>query len=315
MPVGGGYTDGPSDASSRMNMPSPPDAILLATDLSARSDRAQARAVQLARQWQARLVVLVAVADAGEFSRPNSHVDPDAGEDAPAPETVADYAARIARRDLAEAGVPVEVRVVTGAPGPAAQEAITDTGCGLCVTGTARADVAMRMDPGSTVRWLSRHASVPLLVVQDRAHGPYARITVASDLSDCAGQALRVADSWFQGADARTVLHAHEVPLAVLSLDDATRAPALKQAGVDADARTRAHLEQVLGEASGWQATAPLGGPIRQAREHARRNATELTVIGSHGRSALMDRLLGSVAQRMIETTGTDLLLVRPPAH
>lgn len=294
-----------------MNMPSPPDAILLATDLSARSDRAQARAVQLARQWQARLVVLVAIAESGEFSQPNSHVDPDAGADAPPPETLAEHAARIARRDLADAGVPVEVRVVAGAPGPAAQAAIVDAGCGLCVTGSARADVAMRMEPGSTVRWLSRHASVPLLVVQDRTHGPYARITVGSDLSASADRALRVANAWFPDAGARTLLHAYDVPLAVLALDDAPRAAALAQAKQDADGRIHAHLAQVLGADSGWQAAAWLGGPIRQLREHARANATELTVIASHGRSALMDRLLGSVAQRLIETTGTDLLLVR----
>ena len=35
-----------------------PASLLLATDLSARCDRALARAVALARQWQARLVVL-----------------------------------------------------------------------------------------------------------------------------------------------------------------------------------------------------------------------------------------------------------------
>ena len=36
-------------------------------------------------------------------------------------------------------------------------------------------------------------------------------------------------------------------------------------------------------------------------------------VIATHGRSALRDRLLGSVADRLLETVGTDLLVV-PPA-
>lgn len=298
-----------------MNTPTPPRAILLATDLSARSDRAHARAVQLARQWEARLVVLVAIADAGEFSKANGDGDPAAGEDAPPPESPAERAARIARRDLADAGVAVEVRVVSGDPGPAVQAAITDAGCDLCITGTARADVARRMDPGSTVRWLSRHASVPLLVVQDRTTGPYARVTVASDLSDGAARALRLADAWFPDAGTRTLLHAYEVPLAVLALEDPVRTAALAQAGQEAAAAIGAQLAQVLGPDRGWQATARLGGPIRQVREHARANATELTVIASHGRSALLDRLLGSVAQRLIETAGTDLLVVRgaPP--
>ena len=40
-----------------------PNAILLATDLSARCDRALSRALQLARQWQARLVVATVLPD------------------------------------------------------------------------------------------------------------------------------------------------------------------------------------------------------------------------------------------------------------
>jgi len=41
----------------------PPKKVLLATDLSARSDRALDRATQLARQWDAGLVVVHALED------------------------------------------------------------------------------------------------------------------------------------------------------------------------------------------------------------------------------------------------------------
>ena len=292
-----------------MNIPSPPNAILLATDLGARSDRAQARAVQLARQWQARLVVLVALADGGEFGAPNSHVESDA--DAAAPESRAQYAERIARRDLGDAGVAVEVRVVTGSPGPAAQAAIAETGCGLCVVGTARSDITMRMDPGSTVRWLIQHASVPVLVVHERTQDAYARITVATDLSDHAARALALAEGWFPDAVERRLLHAYDVPLTTMALGDEARTAAMAHAGEEAARRVHAHLAQGLADASRWQSDAWLGGPVRQLREHARRHATELTVIASHGRSALRDRLLGSVARRLVETAVTDVLLVR----
>ena len=171
----------------------------------------------------------------------------------------------------------------------------------------------MRVDPGSTVRWLARHASVPVLAVHDRVAGPYRNVCVASDYSPAAAAALRLADGWFADAEQRTLLHGYEVPLSTLALDDATRAAALSQAQVEAEAAARAHVQQVLGDtAARWQSLARLHGPVRLLREHAHESGNDLTVIATHGRSALMDRLVGSVAQRLLETVDTDLLLVRP---
>jgi nucleotide-binding universal stress UspA family protein len=296
-----------------MPVPATPDAILLATDLSARSDRALARALQLARQWQARLVVLVALPEDADFSLPNRARDAQAGPDAPPPETRAAYVARLAERDLQDAGVAVEVQVVVGAPGPAAAAAAREAGCGLVVAGTSRSTVAMRMDPGSTLRWLARHAPVPVLAVHDRPAGPYRHVSVASDYSPAAEAALQLADRWFGDAASRTLLHGYDVPLTTLALDDGPRAAALAQAQEQADGAARTHLAQTLGEGAGrWSALARLHGPVRLLREHAYEAGTDLTVIAAHGRSPLLDRLIGSVADRLLETVDTDLLVVRP---
>lgn len=290
-----------------------PDALLLATDLSARSDRAQARALQLARQWRARLVVVVAMSEGSDFSLPNAFRDPDADADAPPPETSAGYIERLAREAFADADVPVEIRVATGEPGPVAAAIAAETGCALIVTGTSRSDVAMRMDPGSTLRWLARHASVPVLAVHDRVRGAYRGILVASDYSAAAADALQLAATWFGDAANRRLVHGYEIPLTTLALNDEPRAQALAVARETAAREARAHLAQVLGDAAdGWTAVAQAGGPVRLLREHARDAGTDLTVIAAHGRSALRDRLIGSVADRLLETVGTDLLVVRP---
>ena len=295
-----------------MNAPAIPNAILLATDLSARSDRALERATQLARHWQARLVVLVAMSTDAEFSLPNRTIDFTDASDAPPPQTPAQYVERLARRDLADAG-PIDLRVVIGKPGPTASAVATETGCGLIVTGTSHSEVASRLYPGSTLCWLARNSDVPVLAVHDRVRGPYRAISMASDYSTDADAALRLADRWFGDAPSRTVLHGYEVPLGTMSLNDGPRREALDVAQSRADAEARDHLARALGEAaSGWNPVARHNGPVRLLRDHSREHATELTVIASHGRSRLIDRLIGSVAERLLETVGTDLLVVRP---
>jgi len=49
---------------ARSWMQGPPKAILLATDLSARCDRALDRAALLASEWQAQLIIVHALGDA-----------------------------------------------------------------------------------------------------------------------------------------------------------------------------------------------------------------------------------------------------------
>jgi len=296
-----------------MPFPARPKALLLATDLSARSDRAQARAVQLALQWQARLDVVVSHQEEGLFSKANAYVDPESPADAPAPESPSGYIKRMATQAFADVDVPLTIHVAADAPGPAAARIAQETGCGLIITGTSRSDVAMRMDPGSTLQWLVRHAKRPVLAVHDRVRQQYQRMTLATDFSAPATQALQLANAWFPETVQRTLLHGYDVPLAVLSLNDAPRAEALKVLYAEALQQAQAHLVQALGAgAAPWTACVQAGGPVRLLREHARSNATELTVIASHGRSPLRDRLLGSVAGRLLETVGTDLLVVPP---
>jgi Universal stress protein UspA and related nucleotide-binding proteins len=49
----------------------------------------------------------------------------------------------------------------------------------------------------------------------------------------------------------------------------------------------------------------------RLVRDHVRDHPVDLVVVGSQGRSALSEILLGSVANRILETVETDTLLVQ----
>lgn len=289
-----------------------PRSILLATDLSARSDRAHARAVQLAQQWQAALLAVVVVPSDASFSRANAYVEDD--EDAPPPETPFERIAREAREDLADAGVPVQVRVASGAVGPTVLGLAHEAGAGLIVTGTARADAVQRIDPGSTLNWLARHSDVPVLAVHDRVRGPYAHVAVASDHSQAARCALATADAWFTDARQRSLVHAYDVPLATMSAPAEARAATLGAARENAQRESADYLAGILGEhASRWEVQAQLGNPVRLVREFAHQSQVDLTVMASHGRNRLVDRLIGSVATRLLETVPNDLLVVRTP--
>ena len=57
-------------------------------------------------------------------------------------------------------------------------------------------------------------------------------------------------------------------------------------------------------------------GSIGQAiTDEARRWEADLIVIGTHGRGAIRQILLGSVAQRVVQTTSVPVLLIRPEKH
>ena len=137
-----------------MAIPAKPASLLLATDRSARSDRALARAVQLAAHWQADLVLLVAMATDGEFSLPNRRADAEPGEDAPPPQTPMDDVRGIAERQLEELGVTGQVRVVVDKPGPAAIAAATEPG------GSGRPRTATRPSLTASMPKMARASSV-----------------------------------------------------------------------------------------------------------------------------------------------------------
>jgi len=286
-----------------------PAALLLATDLSARGDRAFDRAVQLARLWRARLVVATVLPSTQEL---DFH-DPILGTPPwQRPALLSQVVEQRLRRDFAVDDVELEVHVESGAVGRALLRVAQARGCGLIVAGVARNALFTQPSLGSSVAWLSRHSALPLLVVHRRMHGPYRSMAWASDLSATAAHALQMALSLFGTPVSLGALHAFHVPR--LGQRDAHAAAALAQArqraqgalgraidalGLPTDLRGR--LDAVVAEAE----------PSRLLRDYVRDHGVELAVVGGHGRSALSGLLLGDVAGHILHTVQTDTLFVR----
>jgi len=286
-----------------------PRKLLLATDLSARCDRALDRAVSLAGGWQAGLVALHVLEQpeefyAGELERrlPSWRRPPER--------------ARIVeeqlRHDLVQAFPGVAVVLETGDVADAIVRVASERGCDLIVTGMARDETLGRFWPGKTVDRLLGRSELPLLVVRRRVRAPYAHIVVATDLSDSSRHALHAALAFFPDR-MLTVFHAYTAPLSGRA-GDPTRFQEEYRKVAGEDLATWLTAAGV--PATGGGGVAPLveyGDPSHLLRQYAHDRKVDLVVLATRGRSALLNVLVGSTAREIVSSVPCDTLIVREP--
>ncbi|MFC7335289.1 universal stress protein [Rhodocista pekingensis] len=281
-----------------------PRHLLLATDLSARCDRALDRAAQLAEEWRAELTAL-------------NVLDPTASPDqaiawagGAGDEQLLQVAWRQLARDLKAVKVPVRLCISrSGDAAAAIRRTAADRQSGLIITGVSRSETLGRFLVGSTVETLARSLPEPLLVVHNRVHEPYRRIVVATDFSDSSSHALLAAARFFPGREL-IVYHAHASPMAGL-------------AGASVSSRLSASIKENECAAFLAATAIPEGTKLRTVVEHGaiestltryvREHEIDLVVMGSHGRSGIMSLLLGSTAARLLDWLPCDMLLVPDP--
>jgi len=284
----------------------PPRKVLLATDLSFRCDRALSRVASLVAEWQAELVVVHVVEDFG--------LSDEEMRDIPSwrrPANPVEVARRQVLADVAPLVDRVKLVLEKGDPADAVIRTVESEGCDLVVTGVARDELLGRFSLGSTVNRLLRRCPVPVLVVKNRPRGPYRNVVVAIDFSESSRHALEAAAHFFP-EQRLTLLHAFETPMEGLMANAADywedrRKVAARQA--------EAFVENAAKPAS-WQEPHMLfehGAPDRLVRGYAQEKEVDLVVLGTHGRSALFEIVLGSVAKEVLDSVPCDALVVREP--
>ncbi|MDZ4371397.1 MAG: universal stress protein [Phenylobacterium sp.] len=284
--------------------PGPVKAILLATDLSARSDRALSRAVSLANHWNARLVAL-------HVLRPEG-VAPD-GDDGPSHSQPADPRAAAERRVRAEmppGGSAAKVVVADGDVADAILATARQEACDLIVTGVARDDFLGQIILGKPVDRLLRRATAPVLLVRRRPGGAYRNVAIAADLSDTSRPALQAAVRIFPD-QTLTLLHAADAPMAGLTGDaDAFRADHRREAVLAVEAFLRETIPSDA-DRDRIDVVVESGHPARVVTDFATERGVDLLVVGTHGRAALTETFLGSVAKDVAHNAPCDTLIVR----
>ena len=265
--------------------------VLVATDLSARSDRAVDRAQFLAQSWGVRLKV-THVVEPGSWLAHN-------------PDRVREAVKAI----LPDPAADVDI-VVPDGPAPKAIVRVADQlNCGLIVTGVARFNHAGDFVVGTAVDHMVRTAHAPVLVVKQRPRGMYKTLLVATDFSSCSRHALLTAANMFPEA-VILVVHADNSPFDVwLKSDDAAEfcTPRgqedldafLDEPTIPQDVRDRIIPRSAVGIVSAV------------IDDLARESGADLVVIGTHGRSGFVRKVVGSMAESILFWVQPDTLMVR----
>jgi nucleotide-binding universal stress UspA family protein len=289
--------------------------ILLATDLSARGDRALARAIAIAVDRQAHLTVLHV------FEEFNEHTLTYDRRIAPSwrapPDAVAIAKIRIRAGLQEEVGDAVEQATVVieeGEPAEVIERLTVSQGIDLIVTGIAREGLfaSRPVILGRTVERLLRRVPVPVLIVRNRPRAPYRHILVTTDFSEPSAYALQVALNFFRHQSLH-LMHAFDVPQPVGSAYLHRHIESFRQTH---ELELNEFLASLVLPVEARQQLVPLvelGHPAQLVREYVRDRGADLVVLGTRGRGAMLEAFVGSTAKSILSSLACDALVVRPP--
>jgi nucleotide-binding universal stress UspA family protein len=276
--------------------------ILLATDLSVRCDRALDRAVKLAIESSAHLLVahaipsLISAEDQLTWRQPANPLE---------------AARRTIRADLSDySQLDVDVLVEHAEPAEMILNAIQRVPCDLIITGMARDEAVGRVNLGRTANTLVHETDVPVLVVKSRVRNTYDRIVVATNFSDGSRSALETTLALFPQAQV-TLFHAYDV-LYETFIDDMAAARDAMYRKVMAESRefiAATQADEVAKARVSPVCEYGYAGTLLSDRVQA--NEIDLVVLGTESRGGLVGFLLGSTAQRLATELPVDVLLVR----
>jgi len=278
-----------------------PEKILLATDLSARSDRALDRATMLAAREGSELIVLHVLDPAlkdGYYS--TRHTLPQ----------LAVLARSHILIDLGSCANTATIRIEEGDPAAVIARVAREEACTLIVLGVARLEHFGRFVLGKTVERMLRIAETPLLIVTERPRAPYHRVAVAVDFSKISTKMLALTARLFP-EQRLTLFHAYQ-PIG--SFRESRRAQYLAVAETDyktwlaATGLPAATLSRI-------DARLELGDPALLIADTAARNEVDLVVLGTRGLRRIFKFFIGSVTKRILERLPCDALFIREFAN
>jgi nucleotide-binding universal stress UspA family protein len=274
--------------------------ILCATDFSARSGFALARAAQLASQLGAELVI--------------AHV-----LDEDLPDKLKENHRASAEVMLAEAASTASARwrLETGDVYRALLAAAEAEGAGLIVLGAPRRNLLRALFSGTTAGRVIRHSDVPVLMAAQPGAAPYSRVVLSADFSAGSMRAAEaIASLGLKAGASLTVLNVFDAP-AMQALTQA-QTPQADIAAYMLEERIRAAtlLEGFIAQA-GLVGAEPMlqlaqASTSRLILAASKEAGADLIVMGTRGQSGLARLVLGSVTEEVLRMSEIDVLAVPP---
>lgn len=276
--------------------------ILVATDLSERSNPAIDRAARLMRGLGGRWALVHIVDNDAPAELTARHV-----------EHAKTLLKASAERLGGQIGVEPEIIVTSGDVEPTILEAAQRFSADLLVVGAHRKSALRDFFLGTTVERVIRSSRLPVLRVARPALRDYVRSLVAIDLSPVSLDALRTACRLgvLQGQDFDVVHAAELVPVGAMA--EVVPDPRLvDEMLAEAKRKAQAHLAQIQPSIAEQRLYVREGEPRRVIGDHLQFTDADLLVVGTHARSGVQRLMIGSVASSLLASLDCDILTVPP---
>jgi nucleotide-binding universal stress UspA family protein len=263
--------------------------ILVASDLTAYTDRAFDRAAMLAGQNQATIRFLHAI---DPSLLPERHIRRNIRE-----------AQALLEQEVRESGIgeqlDTSVKVIQGLADAIIVEEAKTMQADLIVMGLSHDASLTGMVRGTTADKVVRRAECPVLIVKTRARRPYAKIAVAVDLAEPSRRALDLSLRAFPDAEFNLV-HVDEAKPGTVRAERRHQVEDMAAARLMA-AGMRSKPTLAFGS----------GKAVTVLQEHIAMMDPDLVAMGTHGRTGVSSFFLGSVAETLLEALPRDVLVVR----
>ena len=293
--------------------------IVVGCDLSQGSDVALDRAIQLAEQHRAKIIVVHAQADDAPIEHVNNEMLKQLGEVTAAVRVVEarELASRLAT--IEKRGLAADVISRVGPPAEVLIAAAAEHKAELIVVGTHGRTGLARILIGSQATEVIRISTIDVLVCRGTTTGPFAKPLVAHDFSPAATIALEHTAALCPPRTPIEVVHAWQLPAGSwgATLLGQARFPwnTVRDAVV-AGAKGQADKILAAAEAAGHDVHVELvqGAPTDVLTATAAKGGHDLVAVGAHGHRGMRRLLLGSVAESTIRHAPCSVLVVHGPA-
>ncbi|MGI9535047.1 MAG: universal stress protein [Thermodesulfobacteriota bacterium] len=277
--------------------------LLIATDLSSRSDRALHRAINLALEKNYNLHV-IHVVDEDLPDAVASTIKKEAEETIP--EQIKSFKNRMK--------IKVTIKVIIGKHYEAILSESEKINAKAIILGTPKKATLKDFFIGSTAERVVRNSNVPVIVVKKASMKKYKRAVVAIDFSVYSRRCLDFALDIFANEEIYLV-HCYHIPYKLLiepSHMTYKDKRDQKKGFLNMVNQEMTHfLKPIQKDTRNINIIIKEGPAIDCLNNEIRRLKADLLILGTHGRTGMSRALIGSVANNMLTTSKCDIAIIK----